>query len=318
MKKIIPAALLALLAGAAHAELSIYGLIDLSYGKNIADDAAGVGATFHSGGDDGSSQGNSVTRFGIKGSTEVGTGVKANFKLESAGITSDGRVGSPGDAFFRRAAWAGLSSTNYGEVRLGRQDAVAFQTMIDFDLNGAADNASAFGNAGVAAWGLPRVSHSLQYIAPKFGDFKLQLGYVPKDTAVGTTTKSSGSFGLTYATGPIAVAVTGTSKSTEDGHTFTAVAGSYDLGVAKLVANYTDGGLNNKGYGVGVSAPIAGFTVGAQYGKNSDTKAAAYELFANREIFKSTYAYLDIGHVNQDSVNSPKGNGYALGIIYVF
>jgi predicted porin len=318
MKKIIPAALLMMLAGAAQAEMTIYGLIDMSYGKNIADDAAGVGATFHSGGDDGSSQGNSVTRFGIKGSTEVATDVKANFKLESAGITSEGRVGSPGDAFFKRAAWAGFSSNKFGEVRLGRQDSVAFQTMIDFDLNGAANNASAFGNAAVAAWWPGRQSRSLQYIAPKFGDFKVQVGYVPKDTAVGTTSQGTGSIGVTWAKGPFAVAVTGASKSDDAGHSFAAIAGSYDLGVAKFVGNYTDGGLNLKGYGLGVSAPIAGFTVGAQYGRNNDTKVNAYELFVNREVFKSTYAYLDIGHADKTDGYSTKGTGYALGMIYVF
>jgi predicted porin len=318
MNKIIPAALLALVAGAAQAELSIYGLIDLNYGKNIADDAAGKSATFHSGGDDGSSQGNSTTRFGIKGSTEVATGTKVNFKLESSGITSDGRVGSPGAAFFGRAAWAGLSSIQYGEVRLGRQDSVAFQTMIDFDLNGAANNASAYGNSAVAAWWPGRQSRSLQYIAPKFGDFKLQLGYVPKDSAPGTASRATGSIGLTWATGPVAVAVTSATKDTDAGHAFTSVAGSYDLGVAKFVANYTDGGMNLKGYGVGVSAPIAGFTVGAQYGKNSDTKVSAYELFANREVFKNTYAYLDIGHADKTAGYSTKGNGYSLGMIYVF
>ena len=318
MKKIIPAALLLMLAGAAQAELTIYGLIDMSYGKNIADDAAGVGATFHSGGDDGSSQGNSVSRFGIKGSTEVATGVKANFKLESAGITSEGRVGSPGDAFFKRAAWAGFSTNQYGEVRLGRQDSVAFQTMIDFDLNGAANNASAFGNSAVAAWWPGRQSRSLQYIAPKLGDLKVQIGYVPKDTAVGTTSQGTGSIGVTWAKGPFAVAVTAASKSDDAGHSFAAIAGSYDLGVAKFVGNYTDGGLNLKGYGLGVSAPIAGFTVGAQYGRNNDTKVNAYELFANREIFKSTYAYLDIGHADKTGGYSTKGTGYALGMIYVF
>ncbi|ASM78117.1 hypothetical protein VITFI_CDS2339 [Vitreoscilla filiformis] len=83
-KALIPAALLLSLAGAAHAELALYGLIDLSYGKNgyVGDQKA----DFHSGGDDGSSQGNSTSRFGLKGSTDIGSGLKANFRLESNGI----------------------------------------------------------------------------------------------------------------------------------------------------------------------------------------------------------------------------------------
>jgi predicted porin len=318
MKKIIPALLLLSLAGAAQAELSIYGLIDMSYGKNIADDAAGRGDTFHSGGDDGSTQGNSTTRVGIKGSTEVAPGIKANFKLETAGITSEGKVGGDGDAFFNRAAWAGFSSDKFGEARLGRQDSIAFQTMIDFDLNGAANMASAYGNSAVAAWWPGRQSRSLQYIAPKFGDFKVQVGYVPKDNAVETDSKGSGSIGVTWGTGAFAVALTAASKTTDGGDTFAAVAGSYDFGIAKVVGNYTDGGTNLKGYGLGVSAPIAGFTVGMQYGRNNDTRVNAYEVFVNREVFKSTYAYLDIGNADKTAGYSTKGTGYALGMIYVF
>jgi hypothetical protein len=54
------------------------------------------------------------------------------------------------------------------------------------------------------------------------------------------------------------------------------------------------------------------------FGKNSDTNAAATELFVNREIFKNTYAYADFARVNKDSYLGPKGNAYALGVIYVF
>ena len=45
--------------------------------------------------------GNWATKFGLKGSTEVGPGVKANFDLQSNGITSNGEVNSP---FFGRQA----------------------------------------------------------------------------------------------------------------------------------------------------------------------------------------------------------------------
>ncbi|MDP3037825.1 MAG: porin, partial [Rhodocyclaceae bacterium] len=93
MKKLLPLAILLGAMGTAHAELAVYGLVDISYGKNIADDAANKSARLHSGGDDGSSQGNSTTRVGLKGSTDIGSGLKANFKLETAGIDRDLRIG---------------------------------------------------------------------------------------------------------------------------------------------------------------------------------------------------------------------------------
>ena len=139
--KMIPAAVLLSVLGAAHAQVAapaatVYGVIDMSYGKTISQDAAGKKADFHSGGDEGGgSYGNSTTRIGVKGSADLGSGIKGNFKFETGGIGTDGSVSS-GGTFFSRAAWVGFSGS-FGEVRLGRQDSVPFQSSIDLDLNGA-------------------------------------------------------------------------------------------------------------------------------------------------------------------------------------
>lgn len=315
MKKLIPAALLLAAVGAAQAQVSVYGLIDLSYGKNVVDDATGTRATIHSGGDDGSSQGNSTTRVGLKGSTEVSPGLKANFKLESAGITSEGAVGSAGQPFFNRQTWAGLSGA-FGEVRLGKQDSVPFQTMIDFDLNGAANAASAFGNIAAAPWLRGRQARSLQYIAPEMSGIKAQFGLAPAGTAAGE--KTSVSAGVTYTAGPLVVAAAVETKRADTDKNFMSLAGRYDLGVAKVSASYSNGGTDLRGIGLGVVAPIAGFNIGLQFGRNTDTKATAVEVFANREIFKNTYGYVDLGSVSKTTTTSIKGKAYAAGVIYVF
>jgi predicted porin len=327
MKKLIPAALL-LAAFGAHAQATVYGLIDMSYGKNIFDSASGAKADFHSGGDGGSGQGNSATRIGIKGSNDVGSGLKLNFKLETNGITSDPDVPPP---FFGRAAYLGLSGS-FGEVRLGRQDSVQFQTMIDFDFNGAANNASAYAASGVAAWSLRgRQSRSLQYISNEMAGFKVQVGFVPEGNV--PNAKATYSAGLTYTLDKLVVAVATETKRTSDstdafvGKGFSSLAARYDLGVVKVAATYANGGEGLKGFGVGVTGTFAGTNVGLQVGKNSDTisnKATAIEVFANREILKNTYAYLDIGKLNKPTLatTSPtlaaKGTGFALGVIYTF
>jgi predicted porin len=296
-------------AGAAHAQMNLYGLIDLSYGK--ADPKAK--ADFHSGGDDGSGQGNSTTRVGIKGSTDIGSGIKGNFKFETGGITMAGEV-NPGGAFFNRQAWFGFSG-GFGEVRLGRQDSVPFQTMIDFDFNGAANTVSALGWATVGPWAptLGRQSRSLQYISPEMGGLKVQLGVVPEGNQKGTKTVISG--GVTYGVGGLKVAVSAQSKETNAGDDFFSVAGSYDLGVVKVMTAYADGGKNAKGVSIGAVAPVAGVNIGFLYGKNSDTKVGATEVFVNSEVFKNTYAYADFGRVDKGAA---KGNRYAVGVIYVF
>ena len=311
-KTAITAAILLASAGAAQAQLSLYGLIDMSYGMSIADDAAKLKADFHSGGDSGGGQGNSVSRFGLKGSTDVGSGIKANFRLESNGIDSDGGIAAP---FFQRQAWLGFSG-GFGEVRLGRQDSVPFQTMIGYDFNGASNGVSALGYAAAAVWGLDgRQSRSLQYISPKFGDsLTLQLGLVPKGNVANA--KDVLSAGATYAVGALSVSAAYEGKRVVGDDTFMSVAGSYDFKVVKLMLGYSDGGNNKTGINVGFTAPIGSVNVGALAAVNSDTKGQAFELFVNSEVLKNTYAYFEVGSANAKT--GTKGTGYAVGVIYTF
>ena len=322
MKKLIPAAVLLTVMGAAQAQaaapaVSIYGLIDLSYGRN--ETIGDTKANFHSGGDDSSSQGNSTTRVGLKGSMDVGSGVKANFKLETGGITSNGEV-NPGGYFFNRAAWAGFSGS-FGEVRLGRQDNVPFQTMVEFDFNGAANAASAQMLSLATPWSLnSRQSRSLQYIAPAMGGVTAQFGFQPESSDYTGTTgnKANYSMGLKYTAGKLVLGFAAESARTSPGSKFASVAGSYDFGVVKAMASYADGGKGLKGTSVGVVAPVAGFNIGMTYAKNSDSaKGAATEVYVNREIFKNTYAYFDYGNLNKSN-GFTKGIAYAGGVIFTF
>ena len=316
MKKVLAVAALLGLAGAAQAQVTIYGLFDLSVGQN--EYLGEKNAQFHSGGDDFSSQGNSTSRIGFKGTTVVSPGIKANFQLETAGITSNGDVGGPGQAFFNRQAWAGFSGS-FGEVRFGKQDSVAFQTMIGFDFNGAANAASAQAVAGAATFNPGRVARSLQYISNDLGGLKVQAGVQLKGDVA--TAEDSFALGLTYTAGPLAVAYTGESKRVKGGSDFNSVAGSYDFGVAKIMLGYADGGTGAKGTTFGITAPVAGFNIGAIFSQNSDTKLLGSELFINKEIFKGTYAYFDYGNADKFPVSATttaSKNAYALGVIYTF
>jgi predicted porin len=314
MKKMLPLIALLGLAGAAQAQVTLYGLVDLSYGKN------NIGfpnqkEAFYSGGDNGSSQGNSTTRVGIKGSTDVGSGVKAKFNFETAGITIDGQI--PGPRLFNRQAWAGFEGS-FGEVRAGRQDSVAFQTMIDYDFNGAANAASAGANTGVGAFmGHLGRNNGVQYISPNFGGFTVQAGYVNQTDDVTTGVKqapSNQSVAVKYVAGPFSAAAVTETKVTDGGDSYSAVAASYDFTVIKVMASYADGGKGQKGTQVGFVAPVGGVNFGIIYAKNSDTNTSGTEVFVNKEIFKGTYAYFDYGNVDK-----PQSlNAYAAGVIFTF
>lgn len=319
---IVVGALMLGAAATAHAQMTIYGLVDMSYGKSIADDQVDRKADIHSGGDDGSGQGNSTSRVGIKGSTDVGSGVKANFKFETGGITSSGEV-NPGGAFFARQAWLGLSG-GFGEVRVGRQDSIPFQTMIDYDFNGASNGVSALGYTGVGPWARGRQSRSVQYIAPTFvAGLSAQAGLVVKGNSTVPGAKDVFSAGVKYGTGPLSGAVTFQSKATSTSKDFAAISGSWDFKVAKVMLGYADGGKvasggTGSGPSVGAMTTLAGINLGVLAAQNTDNgaKSKAAELFVNKEIFKSTYAYGEAGRFKPNG--GAAGTGYAAGIIFVF
>ena len=333
-KALIPAAALLAASGMAQAQVSVYGLVDASYGKSLFTSVfTNEKADFHSGGDNGNSEGNSTTRIGLKGSTDLGSGIKANFRFESNGITSDGDVNNP---TLGRQAWLGFSGS-FGEVRLGRQDSVSFQTMIDYDFNGASNGVSALGYSFVGPWLPGRQSRSLQYISPNFGGVTAQVGFVPEGNrgAPGNAAKNVFSLGVKYTGGPISGAVSAQTKDLENSKGFWSLGGSYDLGVVKLSAGYADGGKfaeggTGKGPSLGVVAPVQGFNIGAHVGRNTDDnmKITSVELFVNREIFKNTIAYAEFGDWKSDATGAAslrtvtgakdKGRGAAVGVIYVF
>lgn len=336
-RTLIAAALSTLAVGAAHADLTIYGLLDGSLGKSIGDDqkleADGVTPrnkeriNIHSGGDGGSSEGNSTTRFGLKGTTDVGSGIKANFKLESSGITSGGDVNTP---FFGRAAWGGFSG-NFGEIRLGRQDNIAFQTFIGLDYNGASNGISSAQYSGAGRWLLlGRQSRSVQYLTPQIGPVKGQLGVQFHDSGTpGGKDVLSGA--ATYSAAGATVAAAFQTKATSASKDYYGIQGEYDFGVAKFTVGYHDQDTQGRGFTFGGNVTLAGANFGAIYYKETNvTKGSAFELFVNKEVLKNTYAYAEIGVADKKSSGpsggtgnglnggSGKGTGFAIGAIYTF
>ncbi|GLU35067.1 porin [Trinickia caryophylli] len=112
-KTLIVAAVSSSFAVAAHAQSSVtlYGLVDagITYTSNVAGNSRWQQ----------SSGAVSQSRFGLKGSEDLGNGLKAIFTLESGFNVNSGRFGNNG-GMFNRQSFVGLSS-NYGTVTLGRQ-----------------------------------------------------------------------------------------------------------------------------------------------------------------------------------------------------
>jgi predicted porin len=229
------------IAGAAHADVQLYGIVDLAVMTtnhgNIADGNSGsnltplyasavtssVGLpttglvnqtataanTYATGKTEGRvtgllNGGLSPSRWGIKGSEDLGTGLAAVFTLESginaaAGTVPNGRVadaysqantnmasqeGSYDGQLFARESTVGLKSATWGEVRLGRQVTPMADALGQFDVNSGYDDPLVF-NGGYAGGGFTaeaRWDNSIKYTVAPNNMFKTTLMYRLPDT----------------------------------------------------------------------------------------------------------------------------------------
>jgi len=119
-KSLLALAALGAFAGVAHAQSSVtlYGIID--EGFNINTNSAGKHLYNLS---SGVLQG---SRFGLRGTEDLGGGLKAIFVLENGFDVNNGKLGQ-GGLMFGRQAYVGLSS-QFGTVTLGRQ----YDSVVDY------------------------------------------------------------------------------------------------------------------------------------------------------------------------------------------
>ncbi|AOK57187.1 porin [Burkholderia stagnalis] len=216
-KKLLTAAILAATASAAHAQSSVtlYGLIDagVSYVNHSAKTGTVPGSKLFKF-DDGIAQG---SRWGLRGTEDLGGGLKAIFVLENGFNVGTGAAGQ-GGAMFGRQAYVGLSQAQYGTLTFGRQ--YSFST----DVLGA--NYSTGGNtvAGNYAYHAndvdqltsSRINNAVKFQSANYAGFTFGALYGFSNStnfagAAGTGATNSGgssraySFGLNYANGPFSV-----------------------------------------------------------------------------------------------------------------
>ena len=265
MKKLVmAAAVLGAFAGAAQAQTSVtlYGIGD----GDLRFDHTNIG-TLRSVG----SGGESGSRWGIRGTEDLGGGLKANFTFEQGFDLSDNSVnqgavgggasggfggtstqnhgnGSAGNTvgssrLFGRIAQVGLSGA-FGEFKFGRGYNPLFLVQATADPFGAgfvAQISNLYVNNSI------RNDNAMYYDSPRFAGFQAsgvyQLG--ESTTNSDTTQKKRGNdrygLGATYVNGPLFVGV-GYENIRSNLDTYKVktgdVAATYDFGIVKLSATY--------------------------------------------------------------------------------
>ena len=321
MKKSLIALAVLAASGAAMAQSSVtlYGVAD-------------AGVTYLNGADNwsGVTSGNNLTsRLGFRGTEDLGGGLKANFVLEG-GFNLDAGDGKSGGATgtgfeFKRRSTVGLSG-GFGEVRMGRELTAAYNATARYDVFGSvgigqsrlwADGDVVDANANASAVTTnQRISNALTYVSPSFSGFKVGVNYGFGETTNGNSDSSYMGAGLMYDNGPLSLGLglerlnNGANSVAVSDIDAWSLGGSYDFGVAKLLAGYREStvdlaAVENKrsGYYVAATAPVGAGTVRVSYNRyenelgNVTGKADQFAIgyvygLSKRTSVYGTYAYL--------------------------
>jgi len=296
MKKSLVALAVLAASGASFAQsVTVYGIADIYLGQTSGSAPTVSQTVLNSGGVSGS-------RWGLKGSEDLGGGLKANFLLEQGFDISTG-AGTAGQAFSRQS-YVGFSG-GFGEVKLGKM-----WTAYD-DISGAAnavfDSALAAQNGVWLSTGYnANPANTIYYATPSVSGFSGALSYSLGENKTATVGAGSvTSVRVQYDAGPLYVGLayqtektTGAAPSTD----FTRLNGTYDFGVAKLLAGYgrvaAAAGAETTEWELGADFPVSGaLTLSAGIAKSNDNVNAGnasrtgYGLGAAYSMSKRTTLY---------------------------
>ncbi len=214
---------------------------------------------------DGNTIGDGSSRFGFRGTEDLGGGLKAVFQFEAGVNVDDGSSGNGGGNLFSRTAMVGLDG-GFGRLTAGRQVNPAFGVQAAGQAMGTMNGHIDGGATVIPAAGGVRSSNSVMYTSPDFGGLRisaLMAAAEDKGNALNaaatsntnTNNKPGISLGMNYNSGPLYlgfgydVRKSATSTNTVTTGVVTAttdakvdqwvVSAAYDLGIAKPFFSYT-------------------------------------------------------------------------------
>lgn len=265
----------------AQSSVTMYGIIDES-----------IAFTHNNGGQNalqmvgGNLQGD---RWGLKGSEDLGGGLKAVFQLENGFNPSNGKLGQ-GGLEFGRQAFVGLSSSNLGTLTLGRQ--YAPDTDLVQGITG--DNyGSIFATPGdVDNYDNDvRIDNAVKYTSPVIAGVQGEVLYGFGNVAGSVGSGRAWGAALAYTMGPVALA--GSYQYYNGGNVLSGVR-TYS-GAGDSIYN----SIVNEGYSSASSVKIARvagqYTIGPVVAgasfSNSQYTADAASTFTSTEKYNSAAAF---------------------------
>ncbi|SEN32870.1 Outer membrane protein (porin) [Duganella sp. CF517] len=228
-------ALAAAAGGAAQAQsnVQVYGLLDVGV-ENANNSSATGGSNTRV-----ISGGMNTSRWGIRGTEDLGGGLKAVFNLEG-GILMD--TGAQDGALFRRQAYVGLEGA-FGRVVVGRSFTSVYDTVIGYDPMGFAPYyswATSGPATGPSKYGFTTGYDNLIKYAGTFGNFRFGANYAAGEQTSGVADSAKMGATVAYKFGPANVMAT---YERNNGNTVAATGNRDENTVWHVGANYETGPL---------------------------------------------------------------------------
>ena len=381
-KSLIALAVFGMFTGAAMADgnsVTLYGKIDAGLTHFTGLNNGAGGTTSSTGLSSGVTGGD---RIGVKGTEDLGGGLKVLFDAETgfcgtgnnqmnntAGTNANASPGfcTGSNYFMGRQAYLGLTG-DFGTVLAGRLYDAIFGAEANLDPFGAGlTGQSANLDVTVGQLGLVRSNQAIAYVTPNLSGFTGTAAYVMaagKGTyAVATPAGDSNvpravDLKAEYANGPIYAVVdyaqvmnnqkfTNPTTGVNDGKIKTWLAGgSYDFGVAKVVAEYQTAKADyvtgkTDFWMLGATVPVGAGSILASYGNAKSTLGGAtnatakqYAIGYTYNLSKQTSLYTSYAHLTNDQntaytvgdatdsfgpgIANQASSGFALGMVHNF
>ncbi|MBR0566776.1 porin [Azoarcus sp. L1K30] len=342
-KKLIALAVAGLMAAPVFAQsnVTIYGRVDtgvVNYGGGDADSKTEMPSYFQA-----------PSRLGIKGSEDLGNGLKVGFDFQTRLNFDNNTQLTQASSGSRRDAFLYLAG-NFGTVAAGRL------TTPQDSILGKVDP---FGSSAVTGYGLTwtngastagnditRLDNTVAYITPSYSGLVTTVAYSNGATGNEGPDNQRTVFAIapTYTNGPVFVGLNYHRADVRDGSALDGaneqvwdLAGTYDFGVAKLHAAYGQDKTEVSGttvskvkqWFIGATAPVsAAGMVQVVYGQQKDSEVdnsttKRWALGYQHSLSKRTTAYAQYGNISYDDnsfdgYSSQYERAFGLGISHTF
>ena len=285
---------------AAQTSVTLYGVADVALSKS-----SGLATQLVSSG----TLNNGTSRWGLRGTEDLGGGLKAGFNFESQVSLMDGASSA---ALFARAANMSLSG-GFGTLKAGRSLTPSWHGTMAWELTGSANYAVV--NSQVGYGGLnSRHNAEVSYTSPNWSGFSFTVGHL---FAGNNANVAKNDFNLIYRSGPLAASLI-YNKIDNKGKNL-ALGVAYNFGSFKLAGSLQDAtGANlGKGFTLGGTLPLGKLSLTLDVARDTQKKDTDTLLEAKYALSKRTSVYGVLLH-NGSGKAAKSVNSTVIGVRHNF